>query len=332
MRSFLPIRKACLAILSLTMLIAQLPLQAQADHTTEDFQTWQVGSVEGHISKRILYYFDTQNNVVNLTDKKGNSAHNDPHEGQLIIRSGLGYQLTKGWSLWQGYGWAPNFQPQYRNEQQIWEQAFYRHRFKHVFISNRSRMEIRWIHNTSGETALRFRNQFRIAVPIGRTRWALVAFDEPFFNMNSVHNGPRAGFNQNWAFIGIERNIDRNRTINLDVGYLNNYVRNFRPVPDRINNAIFVSLNMNMPGTGFYLRKQPLPSPAKTGIIPTVPLEDLAVLRNSQPNIEIAPIMKAETKTKAVLVNETTVPMKQTATSLTEGQVTTGSAPSVSAP
>jgi|GEM_PF-256269 len=322
---FFPIRKACLKVLALSLLLGQCPQPAHADPNTTDFETWQIGTIQGHLTKRFLYYLDTQNNEINLTDKKGNSANNNTHEGQLLVRPALGFQVTKGWSVWQGYGWAPTFQPQYRNEQQIWEQALYQHRFKHFAFSNRSRLELRWIQNTSGEMGVRFRNQLRVMVPFGKTRWGLVAFDEPFFNLNSVNNGPRAGFNQNWAFIGIERRLTN--SMNLDVGYLNNYVRNFRPVPDRINNVIFVSLNVNMPGTGFDLNPSHRSGPAaksKSSMMPTAPMavgqEDgqqaggaVGLLPVAQPNLEIAPITKPDAKAVPAAVTPSDAAVNTTA-------------------
>jgi hypothetical protein len=313
------LRKIGLSLAALVLLLCELPLSAHADpQFTEDFQTWQIGAVHGHITKRFMGYLDTQNNEINLTDKRGNSFNNNTHQGQLLVRAALGFQLTKTISLWSGYGWAPSFQPHFRNENQVWEQVLYERRFKHVNLSNRTRLEMRYIADTSG-TAVRLRNQFRVAFPLGKTRWSLVAYDEPFFNLNTVMNGPRQGFNQNWAFIGIGRQLSN--TVNLDVGYLNNYVRNFRPVPDRINNVIFVSLNCNLGNSGFGLRKPKAAEPGKNlpasstlksthtlapgnatdallqaaGAQADVP----SLLPVAQPNLEIAPVAMAATASSA---------------------------------
>lgn len=305
----LSLRKTFLSLLALTLLLGQIPLPAQADSKfTEDFQTWQIGSIRGHITKRLMYYLDMQNNVVNLTDKRGNSRNNDTHEGQILVRPAIGLQLTKSLSFWQGYGWTPSYQPQFRNENQVWEQILYERRFKHVNVSNRSRLEMRYIADTSA-ASVRFRNQFRLAFPLGKTKWSLVAYDEPFFNLNTVQNGPRGGFNQNWAFIGVGRRLSK--SVNLDIGYLNNYVRNFRPVADRINNVIFVSLNVNMPGTGFDLRKPNNNEPANKGTDPSLKSSDdsapntlaqaagaqpgvASLLPVAQPNLEIEPLTSTD--------------------------------------
>jgi hypothetical protein len=312
---FLPIRKACLGLLLFSLAFgAALPFAQAEQPYTQDFQTWQFGVMQGHITKRILGYFDTQVNTVNLTQNPNNSLSNK-HAGQLLIRPAIGLQLTKGWSIWQGYGWTPNFQPEYRNENQLWEQLVYQHCFKHLNFSNRTRFEIRRIY-AAGGTALRLRNQVRLAVPLGKTRWSLVAFDEPFFNLNTVDNGPRAGFNQNWAFLGIGRRLTK--SVNLDIGYLNNYVRNFAPVPDRMNHVIFAALNINVPGTGFDLRKPNATKPSSSG--PAKSSGDSPNSANAQeltpaisllpvvePNLEIAPVTRSASQAETTSLNTTPV-------------------------
>jgi hypothetical protein len=231
----------CCALFS-TLLFSSTFVPVFAEQVTDDFQAWQIGTIRGSISKRILYYLDVQNNEVDLTSKQG-QYNGKTHEGQLLVRPALGFRINKHISLWQGYGWTPSFQPQFRNENQIWEQVVLEKQFKHLQIANRTRLEIRRIADADG-TALRLRNQLRLAIPLGRTQWSLVAYDEPFFNLNTVGNGPRSGFNQNWLFTGINRRI--NKHFNMELGYLNNYVRNFAPVPDRMNHVIMAGFNMNM--------------------------------------------------------------------------------------
>lgn len=250
-----------LGILSLAMtsLMLTLPGQAFAQQRflQDDLQTWQIFATRGHITKRLLYYFDSQNNVVNLTDKMGNSAkrtdnNKHTHEGQLLLRPALGFEVNKTLSIWQGFGWTPSFQPQFRNEFQLWEQAIVQHNFKYFTISSRSRLEIRRIAN-AGSTAYRFRNQFRLQVPLDKKHnWAFTLFDEPFWNLNTVTRGPQQGFNQNWLFAGITRKIAPD--LSLDVGYLNNYVKNQAPAKSRMNHVIMFSLNYTPKFPGYDLR------------------------------------------------------------------------------
>ncbi len=208
----------------------------------DDFQAWQITAIRGKITNRLLYYLDVQNNEVDLTSKPG-QYNGRYHEGQLLVRPALGYQVNKYMSVWQGYGWTPSFQPKFNNENQIWEQVSLQKQFEHFQVSSRTRLEIRKIAGANG-TALRLRDQFRVAVPIGKSKWSVIAYDEPFINLNTVDAGPRSGFNQNWLFAGINRRF--NNHFNMEVGYLNNYVRNFGATPDRMNHVIMAGFNMTM--------------------------------------------------------------------------------------
>jgi hypothetical protein len=230
---------------------------AQADPFVmqNDLQMWQIGSIRTHITKRILGYMDVQNNEVNLTGTKGHSTPGT-HYGQLLIRPAIGFQVNKYLSVWQGYGWTPSFQPQFRNENQIWEQFILERKFEHLHnlsLSSRNRLEIRRIAGAGG-TALRYRNQLRAALPLGKTKWSLVMYDEPFINLNTVGNGPRSGFNQNWFFFGINRKISK--SVSAEVGYLNNYVNNPLNSTDRMNHVIMISMNINPTFSGIDLRKK----------------------------------------------------------------------------
>ena len=35
-----------------------------------------------------------------------------------------------------------------------------------------------------------------------------------------------------------------NKHLTMEVGYLNNYVRNFQPIPDRMNHVILIGMNI----------------------------------------------------------------------------------------
>ncbi len=49
------------------------------------------------------------------------------HLNQNVLRPALGYQLTKDFSIWQGYAYNPVFYPRFVNEQHIWQQALCKH-------------------------------------------------------------------------------------------------------------------------------------------------------------------------------------------------------------
>jgi len=61
-------------------------------------------------------------------------------------------------------------------------------------------------------------------MPIGKSTWSFIAYDEPFINLDTLDARPRSSFNRNWLFAGINRRF--NNHFNMEVGYLNNHVRN----------------------------------------------------------------------------------------------------------
>jgi hypothetical protein len=244
----------------LTVLVSPSVALADPFVMQNDLQMWQIGSARFHISKRIWGYLDVQNNEVNLTSK-ANLSPNKTHYSQLVVRPAIGFQVNKYMTLWQGYGWTPSFQPKFRNENQIWEQISLERKFENLHnltLSSRNRLEIRRIADAGG-TSLRYRNQLRASLPLGHSRWSLVVYDEPFINLNTVGNGPRSGFNQNWLFVGLNRKITK--SLSAEVGYLNNYVNNPRSSTDRMNHVIMISMSI-VPGfSGIDLKRKRIDEP-----------------------------------------------------------------------
>lgn len=204
----------------------------------DDLQTWQVVTLKGHLTDRVLGYVDVQSNT-DLQD----ASDTDRHYSQLLIRPALGYQVTKDLSIWQGYGWTPSFQPKFKNENILFQQAILEHHFSRLTVSNRSRLEENFIPG-AGNTPLRFRNLTRFTYPLGKSKWSLVAYDELFINLNNAQNlaTPRSGIDQNWAFMGLNRKV--NDHLNIDAGYLGDYVNHRGPgAIDRWNHVLMLQAN-----------------------------------------------------------------------------------------
>lgn len=229
--------------LGVLVLVQQVVAAAPPEHYLEDdFQTWQIVSLRGHVHGRVLGYLDIQNNE-DVQDK----LNTHQHEAQLLIRPAVGYDLGKGFSVWQGYGWTPSHQPVFRNEHQLWQQLLVEHKFKRLNLVNRTRLEERFI-SDAGNTPLHLRNLTRVSYPLGKSqKWAIVLYDELFVNLNFAQNlpGPRSGLDQNWTFAGINRKF--NKHINIDLGYLGNYVNRRGPgTIDRWNHVLMIGLNLNI--------------------------------------------------------------------------------------
>lgn len=162
---------------------------------------------------------------------------------QVIVRPSLGYQVNKNLSLWQGVAWIPNFHPS-STEYRVWQQAFLENSFSKVNLSNRLRLEERFLEDVGG-VSLRGRYRLQGTFPLGkRKRWALVASDEVFVALNSLSGGPRSGFDQNRLYAGLSRQL--NEQLRVEGGYLLQYINRRSPGADSLNHAFVLALNINL--------------------------------------------------------------------------------------
>jgi hypothetical protein len=204
-----PHLSALIGALALSACLLLAPAPAQADQV--DTQQWTIISLDKELSKRWLAYFEVQ-----------------PRFGQnistleaLIVRPAIGYRVNSKLSLWQGYGFTPNFDPDYNNEHRIYQQVLYQDTLGKTGLTSRTRLEERFIHGAGG-TAVRLRSMLRLMHPISADkRWALVGYDEVFWNLNSTPNGPASGFDQNRLFMGVSRQV--NPELRVETGYLLNH-------------------------------------------------------------------------------------------------------------
>ena len=190
-------------------------------------------NVRAGISHDGQFWFPLYNRF-SITDKVKGWFEVNPRFGedmseinQLLIRPALGYQILPNLSLWQGYAWVTNYEPRFSDEHRLYQQLSYRKGFTKVNLSTRTRMEERFIRSARG-VALRGRQFIRVNFPLDdRNQWAFVVYNEVFVTLNTIRNGPRAGFDQNRLFVGINRKI--NRHLNVDVGYQNQSINTRGP-------------------------------------------------------------------------------------------------------
>ena len=71
----------------------------------------------------------------------------------------------------------------------------------------------------------------------GDGSWALAAYDEAFVVLNDRRNGPQAGFDQNRAFLGINRALTIH--VRVEVGYVNQFI----DASDEMNHIAFTWLD-----------------------------------------------------------------------------------------
>ena len=172
-------------------------------------------------------------------------AKNVTHISQLFIRPAIEYKLNKNLSFWQGYSWDPSFIPRYTREQRIWEQVLHQKYFSKARLENRLRLEERFIQDVHG-VAVRFRYRTGIWTPIDKNEiWKFVLWDEVWFNMGDHFKGPQSGFDRNWLFAGINKNISDN--VSLEVGYQLEYANRTSPRQDFLNHIIVINTYFNLP-------------------------------------------------------------------------------------
>lgn len=207
-----------------------------------DLQQWDVVTLTLPVSpgKRVLWYGEVQPRVGNLQDR-GTSGDFT----QLILGTAVGWQLSDRVSVWQGYAWVPVFEPINVNEHRIYQQLNVQGKIRRIRLTNRTRLEERWIENNDGKASIRLRHLVRGMVPLdAKQRWFLVLSDEVFVTLKGVSNGPAAGFDQNRLFVGINRKL--NQVVNAELGYLNQWINTRDPVSDRMNHAILLGLNVQV--------------------------------------------------------------------------------------
>ncbi|WP_447964926.1 DUF2490 domain-containing protein [Nitrospira sp. Ecomares 2.1] len=175
--------------------------------TIQDFRLWTPVYLNFPISGPVKGYLEAN---PRLSDDASQI-------NQLLLRPAIGYQLTSTISLWQGYAWVANYQPSYSQEHRIFQQLIYNNKFSTFTLFSRSRLEERWIQHAIG-TAVRARTMLRGTFPLPASpALAIAVYDEIFVNLNTIRQGPEAGFEQNRFFLGLNYTFSPN--LNVDAGY-----------------------------------------------------------------------------------------------------------------
>jgi hypothetical protein len=161
---------------------------------------------------------------------------------QSLMRVGVEYYLKNGLQFTVGYGWIRTFpygaQPVAFtfDEHRIWQQMMFSHQFWRITLNHRYRLEQRFVEtalpkvdNEPQRTAFQLRNRIRyrllLTFPLSRKEMKdntlfLGVYDEIFLGF-----GPNIGRNvldQNRLYAALGWRFNKN--LNLQAGYLNQYV------------------------------------------------------------------------------------------------------------
>ncbi|MDQ3267806.1 MAG: DUF2490 domain-containing protein [Pseudomonadota bacterium] len=223
--------------LAISVLFLSGPVIAAKD--INDFQTWGTATAIGSLAS----YHPALNNFKYWAEFQGRFGDDTSRFSQAIIRPGIGYVLNNTTTAWLGYALVPTAAPFSKvtfNERRVWQQLLWTDKFSFGTPMSRSRLEERLVPRLGDDTALRFRQLLRISVPlVAAPSYSVVASNEYFLNLNNADWGPRRGFDQNRAFIGMGYNLSSK--IKTEIGYMNQYIN--RPLTPINRNDHILSIN-----------------------------------------------------------------------------------------
>lgn len=195
-----------------------LVLSKHSFSDTSDFQVWTNLTATGPLYSQpspFKYWLETQ-------PRMGEDA---TRLSQLLVRPGLGYELTRNSSAWVGYAWiytTQPFSPFPFTENRIWQQFLWFKEFKGytpLKLVLRTRLEQRFFQHV-GEVAWRARQFVKTEIPFSAdSKWQIVLSEEFFLNLNNFNNIENQGPDQNRFFIGLRYPLKP--YLNAEIGYLN---------------------------------------------------------------------------------------------------------------
>ena len=231
-----------LACVSLCVLSLGSPHETLADGIDNDGGFWAMVLAQGSLESlnpsldRVIYWFDNQ---FRMTEDSG-GFH------QSLVRPALGYALTDYLDGHFGYAWI-HTDPDGRDafdEHRIWQQILISGNVGPVGLASRTRLEQRFFEHDS-ETGWRFREFVKLAYPMPfEPRLGIAAYEEIFFDVNETERSGAAGFDQNRLFAGLSWKFDAEWNTKLEVGYLNQFIRN-RVDEDKMNHILNVNMFFN---------------------------------------------------------------------------------------
>jgi long-subunit fatty acid transport protein len=177
---------------------------------------------------------DFGNWMIYFGNKKFNSKWTLQHESQyrnyniigdleqLLLRTGLGYNLSENNNILLGYGFilsenytGNNDDKTQVNEHRIYQQFISKQKFKGISLQHRYRVEQRFVEN---DFKLRFRYFLGINIPLSKkatNKFYLSAYNEIFLNTKSPI------FDRNRLYSGFGYNI--NDSFRVEAGYMNQF-------------------------------------------------------------------------------------------------------------
>ena len=213
--------------LGAALVIASVP--TIADAATQDTQGWGSVTVSGKVADGVLASGEL---IGRMTDDAGRL-------GQIELRAHVGHAISKSVTVWIGYVHVVNYAKTGRDgiEEQFMQQLNWNiGKVLGASLSSRTRLEQRFQRGVD-DTAWRFREQVKLAVPLARFGPNAVIWVETFVSLNRT-SAVRPGIDQVRSFAGLGFKLSKHA--DLEAGYLNQYLN--RPNGDFSNHALSLSL------------------------------------------------------------------------------------------
>jgi len=138
----------------------------------------------------------------------------------VLLRPFVTFRANDNIVLDLGYDYLHSFTAS--SENRFWQAAQHRFLWREISVSNRIRVDERWIEGVNGVVA-RFRYRLRTTHPLWSPDWYGVISDEVLANMNDQGSGPPQGFEQNRLRFALGFRI-KNR-LRIESGYEYQYVQ-----------------------------------------------------------------------------------------------------------
>lgn len=200
-------------------IISASPVVTAAEQTEK---LWSLITLGGNYGK-IVYYIEPQ---LRLIYRKNEFQ-------QFLTNTGVGYKFKPQWQIWLGQTFSADSQdsvPGSLDEYRFWQQIVWQHDLNLATFISRSRVEERKS-LFFNEWAYRFRKRVLLNQPLNE-RYSLVINNEFFININKVNWIITDTFDQNRAYVGLERRI--NKIFYLGLGYMNQYLSTIIPQDNHI--------------------------------------------------------------------------------------------------
>jgi hypothetical protein len=209
--------------------LAVLPAASPAAAAEDDLNVWLGQFATINVSDKAFVRLEAQERFTNDADRLG----------QLLLRSLVGYRITKRVNIGAGYAYVRTdpVGPVRLDEHRFYQELNARliETDEGLTLDSRTRLEQRTFEGRD-ETAWRLRQFVQLRVPVSE-RHKLVAYTEPFVDLD--RSGVQRGGLSVWRnFVGVS--VPLAKGVELVPGYLNQHV--FRDGADRSDHTANINL------------------------------------------------------------------------------------------